>query len=85
MRTTPMSAIVIEHVKVSDLPEPWQAKLTAPQDARVTVRIEEELKAIAEPAIQETETAFGMWRDRADMVDVEDYLRKLRTPRYMRA
>ena len=79
-----MNAIVIEHVKVSDLPEPWRAKLTARQDARVTVRIEEEATTATESATQETETAFGMWRDRTDMADVEEYLRKLRTPRHMR-
>ena len=85
-----MSAVVIEHVKVGDLPEAWRERLAKPSDARVTVRIEEET------ARQETETtqlkagdaiedpAFGMWRDRDDMVDVDAYLRKVRAPRYSR-
>jgi hypothetical protein len=37
-----MNAIVIEHVKVSDLPEAWREKLPANDEARVTVRIETE-------------------------------------------
>lgn len=28
--------------------------------------------------------AFGMWRDRKDMADVEAYVRKLRAPRFRR-
>ena len=37
-----MNAVVIEHVKVSELPENWRAKLHTASNARVTVRIEEE-------------------------------------------
>ena len=40
-----MSAVIIEHVKVSDLPETWRAKLSTPAAERVTVRIEEEAAA----------------------------------------
>ena len=72
-----MSVIVIEHVKVSELPEPWRARLAARRDARVTVRIEEE-------AGEETESAFGMWGDRADLADVAGYVRQLRAPRFGR-
>lgn len=73
-----MNAIVIEHVKVSELPEPWRARLAAPRDARVTVRIEEE-------AIEaEAGSAFGMWRDREDLADVAGYVRRLRAPRFAR-
>jgi len=73
-----MSVIVIEHVKVSELPEPWRARLAARRDARVTVRIEEEA---GEEAGEETESAFGMWGDRADLADVAGYVRQLRAPR----
>lgn len=60
-----MNAILIEHVKVSELPESWRARLVARQDARVAVRIEEE------PALDiDTTSAFGMWRDRDDLADV---------------
>jgi len=79
-----MSAVIIEHVNVADLPETWRAKLPAPLAEHVTVRIEEENASQA--TASETDTAvdllFGMWRDREDMADVEGYLRKLRTPRY---
>ena len=74
-----MNAVVIEHVKVSELPENWRAKLHADSNARVTVRIEEE---------QSTQTTdnplFGMWRDREDMADVDTYVRTQRAPRFKR-
>lgn len=67
-----MTTIVLEHVKVRDLPEAWRAKLFTSQDARVTVRIEEE--AESQTGIAQADTAddllFGMWRDREDMADV---------------
>jgi hypothetical protein len=86
MMETTMNAIVIEHVKVEELPEAWRAKLAKPLDARVTVRIEEEVtsqaanEAQAQPVADDP--AFGIWRDREDMADVEAYLRKIRAPRY---
>ena len=79
-----MSAVIIEHVKVSDLSATWRAKLPVPDVTRVTVRIETE-KA---PAVREAEgfvtndPAFGMWRDREDMADVAAYIRKIRQPRF---
>ena len=85
-----MNAVVIEHVKVSDLPEAWRERLDKPADAHVTVRIEDELarhetqvaeKGLAEPV---DDPAFGIWRDRDDMTDVAAYLRKIRSPRYNR-
>lgn len=72
-----MNAIVIEHVKVSELPEPWRAQLAAAGNAQVTVRIEEE-------TIRETESAFGMWGDRSDLAEVAGYVRALRAPRFSR-
>ncbi len=67
-----MNAIVIEHVKVEELPEAWRAKLATPLDAHVTVRIEEE--ATQPLAANETQAqpladdpAFGIWRDREDI------------------
>ena len=74
-----MNAILIEHVKVSELPESWREKLAAAQDAQVTVRIEEEPRAS-----EDTTSAFGMWRDRDDLADVEGYARRLRAPRFER-
>lgn len=79
--------VVIEHVKVSELPEDWRARLRAAGNARVTVRIEEEQER-ATPTVADApateDPAFGIWRDREDMADVEGYLCKLRAPRYTR-
>jgi len=79
-----MSAVIIEHVDIADLPETWRAKLPAPRAARVTVRIEEEgaTQTAAEEANSAVDLLFGMWRGREDMADVEGYVRKLRAPRY---
>lgn len=82
-----MNAIVIEHVKVSELPEAWREKVPANDDACVTVRIEAETAPV-EKQVEETfvtdDPAFGIWRDRDDMADVEAYMRNLRAPRYTR-
>jgi hypothetical protein len=81
-----MTAIVIEHVPVADLPLAWRTKLTNSPDTRVTVRIEEEEPASI-AATQEFVTddpAFGIWRDREDMADVQAYIQRLRAPRYNR-
>lgn len=79
--------IVFEHVKVSELPEAWRKKLSGAQDTHVTVRIEAEteqpFEATTEPFATQ-DPAFGIWRDRKDMADVEAYVRKLRAPRYTR-
>lgn len=73
-----MNAVIIEHVKISELPEDWRAKLPAPENARVTVRIEEETSCLE----TEKDLLFGMWRDREDMTDVEAFVRKLRATRF---
>lgn len=65
-----MNAIVIEHVKVSELPEDWRSRLQAAAHARVTVRIEEEPEQTGAQATEgfvTSDPAFGIWRDRADM------------------
>jgi len=79
-----MNAIVIEHVKVGDLPEVWRAKLNTDTDTHVTVRIEEEPTALEAAAKEETATAFGMWRDRDDLAEPAGYVRQLRAPRFER-
>ena len=45
-----MSAIIIEHVNVAELPDAWRARLPAPRSAHVTVRIEPEDAAATWPA-----------------------------------
>ena len=81
-----MNAVVIQHVRVSELPEAWRARLHAEADARVTVRIEEEAESREAPREATKENAenplFGMWQDRVEMADVEAYVRKLRAPRF---
>ena len=85
-----MSAVIIEHVKVGDLPEAWRERLAKPSDARVTVRIEDEAGRQETAATQlktgeaSEDPAFGIWRDRDDLADVDAYVRKIRAPRYGR-
>ena len=77
-----MNAVVIEHVPLADLPMAWREKLQLVASAQVRVRIEPEDE---QPVPFETnDPAFGIWRDREDMADVQAYVRKLREPRYKR-
>lgn len=78
-----MSSVVIEHVPVAELPEPWRARLTRTGSGTVTVRIEEEPQAM-QVRSQEfgDDPLFGMWRDREDMRDVPRYVRQLRASRF---
>lgn len=79
-----MNAVVIEHVPVHELPEPWRARLALGGSATVTVRIEEE--AMQPPRDRTEERAddplFGMWRDRDDLADVAGHVRRLRASRF---
>ena len=77
-----MHSIIIEHVAITELPEAWRNRLPIGQEARVRVVIEEEN---APASSSENAGAFGMWRDRDDMADIEGYVRNLRAPRYERA
>ena len=73
-----MNAIVIEHVNVNELPEPWRLRLATKGDAQVTVRIEEET------SVEQPDSAFGMWSNHASLADVATYVRHLRSPRFDR-
>lgn len=79
-----MNSVVIEHVALSELPGAWRARLDVASNARVTVRIEEEVTS----APQSTQIAmvdnplFGMWQDRKEVEDVDAYARRLRGPRF---
>ena len=81
-----MGSIVIEHVKVADLPEKWRAKLPEAVTEHVTVRIESETRAAQPDAgnFVTNDPAFGIWRDREDLADVEAYLRKVGARRHNR-
>ena len=79
-----MNAIVIEHVRVEELPQAWRAKFAQNANTRVTVRIEEEEAQAVEPAEEfvTDDPLFGMWRDREDMADVAGYVRSIRASRF---
>ena len=79
-----MNAVVFEHVPVAELPAAWREKLTKGGTALVTVRIEEESHFIPADAFVTDDPAFGIWRDRDDMPEVADHVRKIRLPRYNR-
>jgi len=70
------------------LPEAWRERLARPSDARVTVRIEDETERQETAATRLTageaieDPAFGIWRNRDDLADVDAYLRKIRAPRH---
>jgi hypothetical protein len=79
-----MNAIVIEHVKVEDLPEAWRAKFAQSASTQVTVRIEAEdtqSNAMSEEPAHDN-LLFGMWRDREDMANVAGYIRSIRASRF---
>lgn len=80
-----MNAVVLEHVLVADLPQAWRDKLghelASAAGVRVTVRIEQEEPA---EAFVTDDPAFGIWRDREDMADVDAYVRRIRAPRFNR-
>jgi hypothetical protein len=65
-----MNTVVIEHVPLDELPAAWRARLPVASNARVTVRIEEEVEkeAVEQPAQSALvdNPMFGMWRDREE-------------------
>ena len=80
-----MTTLVIEHLKASELPEQWAQRLNALPEQTVTVRIETEVSASENTTNFVTDDpAFGIWRDREDMTDVDAFVRRLRAPRYSR-
>jgi hypothetical protein len=83
-RGSTMSAVIFEHVPVSELPEKWRTHLAKTKDALVTVRIEDEIRSAHAEAFTTDDPAFGIWRDREDIADVAAYVRRIRQPRYNR-
>lgn len=81
-----MATLVIEHLKASDLPAHWAESLKISPEQTVTVRIETEIQTMPSEAATfvTDDPAFGIWRDREDMVDVAGFVRNLRNPRYNR-
>ena len=72
-----MNAVVIEHVKPMDLPTVWLKELSvsASQTLRVIIVIESSTPEAHDPA-------FGMWRDRTDLENVNEYVATLRQNRF---
>jgi hypothetical protein len=85
-RELSMGVVIIEHVKASELPPQWVQRLRISPEQAVRVHIEPEETATAQEMVDfvTDDPAFGIWRDREDMADVEAYIRKLRAPRYNR-
>lgn len=82
-----MSTLVIEHLKASDLPKQWAQHLKARPDETVTVRIEtepEQTDAKVTEVFVTNDPAFGIWRDRGDIGDVEAHTKRVRASRYAR-
>jgi len=81
-----MTTLVLEHIKVNELPAPWVQQLRVSPEQTVTVRIDTEAPSTTtEAAVFVTDDpAFGIWRDRDDMDDVDAFVRRLRASRYNR-
>jgi len=83
-----MNAVVLEHVPVAELPQAWRDRLdpalTHAAGAQVTVRIEQEPIPPAAEDFVTDDPAFGIWRDRDDVADVDAYVRRIRAPRFSR-
>jgi hypothetical protein len=83
-----MNAVVLEHVPITELPKAWREKLNRElinvASTRVTVRIEEEPANTPAETFVTDDPAFGIWRDRDDMDDVQTYMRRIRAPRFNR-
>lgn len=79
-----MDTIVIEHVGINELPEAWRNRLVdpVPQGTRVRVLIEEEIEEDEKTVMDESDSAYGMWRDRDDTSNVAAYIRDLRASRF---
>ena len=83
-----MNAVVLEHIPVAELPQAWRDRLgpllAQAAGTQVTVRIEQEpIPAAAEDFVTD-DPAFGIWRDRGDVADVDAYVRRIRAPRFSR-
>jgi len=81
-----MNTVVIEHVKLNEVPDAWRARLLISPNTRVTVRIEEEApeSETASRAATDSHPLFGLWQNQEDITDVASYARQLRAPRAQR-
>jgi hypothetical protein len=75
------STVVLEDVKVSELPQAWRRRVKARADDVLTVTIAKRQSKPALKSIKKPNATFGMWSDLADAVDPVAYVRGLRQPR----
>ena len=69
--------VVLDDIKVSELPKAWRRRIRAKSDERLTVTIARRTRKAA----KKPNATFGMWADRADVTDPAAYVRTLRSPR----
>jgi hypothetical protein len=81
-----MTALIIQHLKASELPAQWAHRLKMQPEQTVTVRIEMEETNSTEQAVEyiTDDPAFGIWRDYKETEDTASFARNLRTSRYNR-
>ena len=75
-----MSTVILEHVKASELPATWRKRIDVGNDEMLTITIAKETPQEEERAAPINNT-FGMWADREDIPNVDEYVRALRQPR----
>jgi len=75
------TTVVIEGVMASELPEAWRQRVKAKGNEVLTVTIAKRKAEISTKATRQPNATFGMWADRADVIDPAAYVRSLRQTR----
>ena len=75
------TTVVLEGVKVSELPEAWRRRVKAKANEVLTVTIAKHTTKTAAKTAKKPNATFGMWADRPDANDPAAYVRALRQPR----
>jgi hypothetical protein len=86
MKKSETVSVVLENVKLGDLPEAWRKHLKAGAEERLTVTIAKRpsrASASRPRASKRPNASFGMWADRVH-IDPAAYVRALRRPRLAR-
>ena len=76
---------ILEHIQDDNILEEWTTHVRPKKGERFTIIVLTEEERSPPPAAGkkwEDHPAFGMWADRDDMEDVEQYVREIRKPRY---
>ena len=78
-----MTTIVLEHVKVAELPADWVKRIRAKPGEMVRVTLDKEISLPAQTlGKSKPNRSFGMWADREDVGDAGEYVARLRQTRY---